>query len=753
MKTAARFLALYILLTISCKIGFSENLNIPANDSLQIFVIDTLKTYFKKLPGYEVLMEEQKSNVFGRDQYQLKNYLYLLDDKDNSLTIEQIVLPENQKKFKHSSSSQVLLTNYTYWAKLVIQNNLIKENEWAFCPGYSEYVELYISTNGNAFTSKKTGVYVAHDDNDEILTLSNIIEITIPPRKDSTQSITTIYIKYDCTYNTYLQIKPILYNQPILEKQISIYKQNLNLTQGIFQGILWIMVLYCLFTFFFTREKMYLLHSLYAISFSIISLALTDFIIDTVIDSREINHMIPFILAPIFSIIYLLFIIDFLEIKRTHPRLNRILAIANILFCLSIIFSITIFSLTNNWHVQYITFYIISLISAIIILVVIMSLLRKLTVLSLFIVIGSAIFICCTIIYILYSLFYDIRVIHILQLGQVIELLIFLLGLGYRSRLINKEKSESMAALVVQLEENQVLQNKVNRELEGKVKERTIEISQNNILLEQQNGEITRQRDLVEKQHNSIKESIRYAKRIQEAVLQPEDQINKILQENFILFKPRDIVSGDFYWIKQIDNFIIIVAADSTGHGVPGAFMSMLGVSFLNEIVRKKDVTKANEIIEHLRTEIIEALQQKGTSGEQKDGMDIALCVLNTKSNEIQFCGANNNLIIVTGGKEIKEIYSDKMPVAIYENMQPFTNHVFSLQKGDTIYLATDGYADQFGGQDDKKFKISQLKDIFVDISDQPMTEQKNILNTIFDRWKGDREQTDDVTIIGIRIT
>ncbi|MHC1704252.1 MAG: PP2C family protein-serine/threonine phosphatase [Tenuifilaceae bacterium] len=258
---------------------------------------------------------------------------------------------------------------------------------------------------------------------------------------------------------------------------------------------------------------------------------------------------------------------------------------------------------------------------------------------------------------------------------------------------------------------------------------------------------------MVEKQHSSIKESIRYAKRIQEAVLQPEEQINEILQENFILFKPRDIVSGDFYWIKQIDNFIIIVAADSTGHGVPGAFMSMLGVSFLNEIVRKKEVTKASDIIEHLRTEIIEALQQKGTSGEQKDGMDIALCVLDNSSNEIQFCGANNNLIIVTAAKEIKEIYSDKMPVAIYENMQPFTNHTFSLQRGDSIYLATDGYVDQFGGQYDKKFKINQLKDIFVDISDKPMNEQKDILNTNFENWKGDHEQTDDVTIIGIRIT
>ncbi len=280
-----------------------------------------------------------------------------------------------------------------------------------------------------------------------------------------------------------------------------------------------------------------------------------------------------------------------------------------------------------------------------------------------------------------------------------------------------------------------------------------------NILLAKQKEEISTQRDMLSQQNiilteqkKEITDSIRYAKRIQSAILPGEELSKNIFGEHFILFRPKDIVSGDFYWGININEWRIITVADCTGHGVPGAFMSLLGISFLNEIVRKKEITKASEIIEHLRSEIIEALQQKGATGEAKDGMDIVLCVLNTATKEVQFCGANNNLIIVTSTQELKEIPSDKMPVAIYENMKPFTNHSLSLNKGDTIYLASDGFEDQFGGHYNKKFKMKQLKSLLIDISNRPMNEQWEILDSGFEKWKGENEQTDDVTILGVRL-
>jgi serine phosphatase RsbU (regulator of sigma subunit) len=278
---------------------------------------------------------------------------------------------------------------------------------------------------------------------------------------------------------------------------------------------------------------------------------------------------------------------------------------------------------------------------------------------------------------------------------------------------------------------------------------------------------VMKQKDHIEEQKKEITDSINYARRIQTAVLPTGEYADRILREHFILFKPKDIVSGDFYWATCANNWLIVTVADCTGHGVPGAFMSMLGVSFLNEIVRKKEITKASEVLDLLRDSIIEALQQKGTSGEQKDGMDIALCAINAMDKSLQFSGANNPLFIVTANEiepdtmnemhsvmsaRIKEIRADKQPVAIYENMHPFTNHVINLQNGDMLYLCSDGYKDQFGGSNNKKFKIKQLKELFVNISDKPMKEQQQILDDTFENWRGQYEQIDDVTILGLKM-
>lgn len=277
-----------------------------------------------------------------------------------------------------------------------------------------------------------------------------------------------------------------------------------------------------------------------------------------------------------------------------------------------------------------------------------------------------------------------------------------------------------------------------NRKLEEIVKIRT--------------QEVVAQRDEIEEQKQEITDSINYAKRIQEAVLPVSDQARSILGEHFILFKPKDIVSGDFFWATRMDEWLIVTVSDCTGHGVPGAFMSMLGVSFLNEIVRKKEIIKASEVLDLLRESIIEALQQKGHSGEQKDGMDIVFCVLNTQTNLLQYAGANNPLFVVTTNKELKIIEPNKQPVAIFANMNSFTNREIQLNKGDCIYLASDGYEDQFGGPKNRKFMVKQLKELLVHISDKTMVEQYEILNQTFENWKGENEQIDDVTLMGIRI-
>jgi serine phosphatase RsbU (regulator of sigma subunit) len=224
------------------------------------------------------------------------------------------------------------------------------------------------------------------------------------------------------------------------------------------------------------------------------------------------------------------------------------------------------------------------------------------------------------------------------------------------------------------------------------------------------------------------------------------------VSDYFVLYRPKDIVSGDFYWATNSGGYLIFTVADCTGHGVPGAFMSMLGVSFLNEIVRKKEIYRANQILENLRSSVIEALQQKGQSGEQQDGMDIALAVLNTKTLELQYSGAYNPLIVISEEQGLVISNPDKQPVAIHAKQTPFTNNLIQLHKGDCIYLMSDGYEDQFGGPQNKKFKFAQVKELLLSVYQRPMNEQQKILETTFVKWKGENDQIDDVTIMGIRL-
>jgi len=272
------------------------------------------------------------------------------------------------------------------------------------------------------------------------------------------------------------------------------------------------------------------------------------------------------------------------------------------------------------------------------------------------------------------------------------------------------------------------------------------------VVLYKQNQRIRNANMILAYQKKQITDSIEYASRIQTAILPPGDYINKIIPDHFILYKPRDIVSGDFYWITHKDGKIIVAAVDCTGHGVPGAFMSMLGFAFLNEIVNKEKELKANEILNQLRNYVKKSLHQTGKDDEAKDGMDIALCIIDSENLRMQFSGAYNPLYLVRN-KELITIKGDRMPIGIYiAEKESFTNHETEIRKGDTIYIFTDGYIDQFGGPQTQKYKTAPFRDLLESNQDKSMAEQKKILEDSFEKWKGDHDQIDDVLVIGIKI-
>jgi len=306
--------------------------------------------------------------------------------------------------------------------------------------------------------------------------------------------------------------------------------------------------------------------------------------------------------------------------------------------------------------------------------------------------------------------------------------------------------------------------------LEKQVRYRTNEIMLQKEELQTQRDTVYNQKIKLEDIHLRLSDSIEYAKRIQDSILPDTSLLSKIFTEHFIIFKPKDLVSGDFYWWTNINNKTIITAVDCTGHGVPGAFMSMLGISFLREIVEKEKITNSSLILNALRENIIEALKQKGQSDEQKDGMDMSLIVIDHNTNMVEYSGANNPIFVFkkekldTESKLIKpcktnsssfnfyEIKPDKMPIAIYRKMRNFSTLKFRVEKGDQIYLFSDGYQDQFGGEKRKKFKKGPFKKLLIENANIPMREQMNKLNKTFNNWKGEIEQIDDVVVIGIKI-
>ena len=271
-----------------------------------------------------------------------------------------------------------------------------------------------------------------------------------------------------------------------------------------------------------------------------------------------------------------------------------------------------------------------------------------------------------------------------------------------------------------------------------------------------QKEEIETQRDRLFAQNEDITDSINYAQRIQSALLPPDNYIRELLDDVFILFKPRDIVSGDFYWIKQVNNYIIIAAADCIGHGVPGALVSMLGISYLNEIVQNRETTQANQVLNEMRRQIKLSLRQHGQPDESMDGINMALCVIDTKTNVMQYAGANNPLYLIretNGLPELKEIRADTMHLGYYSGKdKPFTNHTISLETGDAFYIFSDGFADQMGGERNKKFLSKNFKELLLEINDQSMYEQKGFLDRKLKQWMGDNSQIDDILVIGVRV-
>jgi len=283
------------------------------------------------------------------------------------------------------------------------------------------------------------------------------------------------------------------------------------------------------------------------------------------------------------------------------------------------------------------------------------------------------------------------------------------------------------------------------RVLEQKVIERTEEVVRQKEEIENKNEEL----EILYKQ---VTDSIHYAKRIQEAILPPNGFISEVLPKSFVLYKPKDIVSGDFYWVEKKNDLVYFAAVDCTGHGVPGAFMSLVGHNILKDIIKNTSTLKPSDIMDMLREGVVNTLHADNSGKERKDGMDMTLCCINYKTLELQFAGAFNPLYVIRDG-ELNEYKANKFPIGAYIGEKTgFTNHTIQLQKGDQIFIFSDGYADQFGGPKGKKFMAGNFRKLLGQVTPLSPDEQKAKLDSTLVEWQGDHEQVDDVLVIGVKV-
>jgi phosphoserine phosphatase RsbU/P len=297
--------------------------------------------------------------------------------------------------------------------------------------------------------------------------------------------------------------------------------------------------------------------------------------------------------------------------------------------------------------------------------------------------------------------------------------------------------------------------NEIKIRLELEQSKKVIEKS--NIELISQKIEIETQKNKLEDINTEITDSIKYAKNIQQALLPSQTKFNTTFKNSFVFFKPKDIVSGDFFWVKEKRNCIFYVTADCTGHGVPGGFMTMLGLSFLEEIISRQNVMEPDMILNIMRNKIIDALNQAESTTENKDGMDITVCKIDKTNQTLTFSSANNNLYFVKNGSQKNnktlEVYKgDRQPCGQHIINKPFSSHTIPLNEGDCIYTITDGYADQFGGVDGKKFRYKQLETILLENSHLDFEAQYAILDLTLRNWQGSNGQVDDILIIGVKV-
>jgi two-component system, sensor histidine kinase LadS len=751
---------------------------------------------------------------FSESKILVNPYISFYKDKTNSLTINEIIeqkIFENDKGIS-SNNFSIKFDDDNYWLnyKLVNKNAYIKNIIFELANPGLDFVQLYIVNNGLVRQTPPTGDNLSFDTR-QINTRNYAYEIALEP--DETYDI---YVKINCG-NDAAKIPIYIFAQSTFTKKV----QTENISFGIYYGIIIAIIFVLILSLLFKHKRKSLSFLILYIIFTVLLLLNIDGL-----GYQFIYSNIPWlanhsdIIGPVIAIFFIYnFIFDYIKLNILSANIYKFSRVFNYLILL--LLPIVIFQLISIKLLIIITLFIgtFTIISIIYLLrynyeynpletkvisvsffclfIVIVGLfLRIFTYGENFllesILIKSGFLLQYGIL--TFALLVNLKTLQDKTQKEAVSNLLKLNELKEKSNReldkVIKEKTKSLyeinqkfkkaiiqnSNITTSLHQQKLEITKQKEEIEKKNTEVELafkEISNKNNLLEQKNEEIQSQSDeivaqknIIERRNKDITDSINYAQRIQAALFQSENYIQKFMKESFVFYQPKEIIGGDLYWFEEFPSTkykqlvkddhskkLIIAAIDCTGHGVPGALMSIVARDLLDKAINEKGYSIPSDIINSMHQGIIETLRKDAEDEYISDGMDMTLCCIDRQTRIMQFSGAINPICIVRNG-EITEIRGDRFSVGTYINEKTlnFSNNQFQLEKGDSIYLFTDGYSDQFGGDDLKKFKYKNFKRLLLEIQDKPLLIQKKILIERFNKWKNNVEQIDDVLVIGLKI-
>jgi len=676
-----------------------------------------------------VLTEENLGQSFT------KSSVYLLDDS-HELTIDDILDSSLIYKPFNLKLEKLGFTSASYWFKFEVENKT-ENSEFIFFISrtIADEVVLYEIENNEVKAVQRTGDQIKLAER-TIKTIDNAFPIKIKKGESSTF---VLKLKSDGE----ALLVPIIINST---KGYFLSTRLRSFFLGSFYGILLTIIILYVFYYLGMKDKSLLLYSTY-----VSSVFLLQFTLDGLSYFYVLKYFIVFeqyiivFSAALASALFLVYVKSFLKLKDNFPRINKVFKLFVSIFILIIILTfipgqlhVLSYPLVNGF----------SLISLILAFWTVVYLKVKGEDICIYfslavftIAVGAIIFILTNFRVINHDFLFK----YALKTAVFIEVLLLAMSMSNKLRGLQKEKEIAQEKSLASLKEKNNLIDLQNEMLSSKVKERTEELEEQKEQLSEKNREVI--------------DSINYAKRLQDALMPTIEKVKEIVPDSFVLFKPKDIVSGDFYWIKESkttfkdksnSEIIIMSVADCTGHGVPGAFMSIIGLNIFNQTLKEESVNTPAQALDYLNAQMYNTVN-KHNNNVIRDGMDLSFCTIDKKSLELTFSGAKNSLYIIRN-LELIELKGDKQPIGYSEHAKAFTLQTFQLERGDMIYASTDGYADQFGGERGKKYKYKPFKNLLIEISTKEVSIQKEILDRTFKEWKGNLEQLDDICIVGIRI-